>query len=67
MSLRPGSGRLKVPVVQNAGPHPTPTVEDAAVLAVLRPCGVRDLDVVQVVEPGSMEAALADLMGWPRR
>jgi hypothetical protein len=49
------------------GKTPKHTVEDAAVLAVMRPWGVRDLDVVQVVEPGSMEAALADLMGWPRR
>jgi hypothetical protein len=43
----------------------TPRPLRKLLLAVLKPCGIRDLDAVLVVEPGSKEAALAELMGWP--
>jgi hypothetical protein len=43
----------------------TPRPLRKMLLAVLKPCGIRDLDAAQAVEQGIKEAALAELMGWP--
>ena len=43
----------------------TPRPLRRLLLAVLGPWGIQDVEAVQLPQPGSREAELAGLMGWP--